>query len=114
MPVDMARKRSNPHGGFDQRRSEDIDQEEAIRFDHDGRTFAIYRNDVDEYFCMDGLCTHEDLHLADGLVIENTIECPKHSSIFDFTNGEVETPPACESLRTYSTRVENGRVLIAI
>lgn len=94
--------------------SADIDQEEAIRFDHDGRTFAIYRNNVVGYFCTDGLCTHEDVHLADGLVIENTIECPKHSSIFDFIYGEVETPPACESLRTYSTRVENGRVLIEI
>ena len=92
----------------------DIDAEEAIRFDHEGRTFAIFRNDCDEYYCTDGLCTHEEIHLADGLVVENTVECPKHSSIFDFTTGEVETPPACENLRTYSTKVENGRILIEI
>lgn len=91
-----------------------IDEEDVIRFDHDGRTFAIYRNDQDEYFCTDGLCTHEDVHLADGLVMENTIECPKHSSVFDFTNGEVETPPACEDLRTYSTRVKDGRIMIEV
>lgn len=91
-----------------------IDEEDVIRFDHDGRTFAIYRNDQDEFFCTDGLCTHEDVHLADGLVMENTIECPKHSSVFDFTNGEVETPPACEDLRTYSTRVKDGRIMIEV
>ena len=91
-----------------------IDEEEGVRFDRDGRTFAIFRNDADEYFCTDGLCTHEEVHLADGLVMENTVECPKHSSIFDFTNGEVETPPACDDLKTYPTKVENGRVFVEI
>ena len=94
--------------------TDDIDAEAAIRFDYGGRTFAVFRNDTDEYFCTDGLCTHENVQLAGGLVIENTIECPKHSSIFDFTTGEVETPPACEDLRTYPTKVENGRVFIEV
>ena len=91
-----------------------IDAESVIRFDHAGRTYAIYRNHEDGYFCTDGLCTHEDIHLCDGLVIENTVECPKHSSIFDFTSGEVETPPACNNLRTYPTRIDGSRVLIAL
>ena len=94
--------------------ADDIDAEDVIRFDHGGRTFAIYRNHEDGYFCTDGLCTHEDIHLADGLVMENTIECPKHSSIFDFTTGEVETPPACNNLRCYTTKVAGGRVLVDI
>lgn len=94
--------------------ADDLDAEEALRFDHNGRTFAIFRNHEDGYFCTDGLCTHEEIHLADGLVMENTVECPKHSSIFDFTSGEVDSPPACENLRTYRTKVEDGRVLIAI
>ncbi len=92
----------------------DIEAEGALRFDHDDRTFAIYRNHQDEYFCTDGLCTHENIHLSGGLVIENTVECPKHSSIFNFTNGEVETPPACNNLHCYPTRVEAGRVMIEV
>ncbi len=92
----------------------DLAPEEARRFDHGGRTFAIYRNHEDEYFCTDGLCTHEDVHLSDGLVMENTVECPKHSSIFNFETGEVETPPACNNLRTYKTKVEAGRILIVV
>jgi len=94
--------------------SDAIENEEALRFDHDGRTFAIFRNDAGAYFCTDGLCTHEDIHLADGLVMENTVECPKHASIFDFTTGEVDSPPACENLHTYPVRVENGRVEIEV
>ncbi len=94
--------------------ADDIDAEEALRFDHEGRTFAIFRNDQDEYYCTDGLCTHEEVHLADGLVMENSVECPKHASVFDITTGEVESPPACENLNTYPTKVEGGRVMIEI
>lgn len=92
----------------------DLGPEEGRRFDHGGRTFAIFRNHEDGWFCTDGLCTHEAVHLADGLVMESTVECPKHSSIFDLTTGEVDTPPACENLRTYPVRVEGGRVWVEI
>jgi nitrite reductase/ring-hydroxylating ferredoxin subunit len=42
------------------------------------------------------------------------IECSKHSSIFDVSTGEVETPPACENLHTYKTKVEADRVFVGI
>ena len=92
----------------------EIDREEGRRFEHQGRSYAIFRNHLDEYFCTDGLCTHEQVHLAEGLVIENTVECPKHASIFDFTTGEVETPPAWEDLQTYPAKVKDGRVVIGL
>ena len=93
---------------------DDIDEEEVIRFDHGKRTFAIYKAPDGDFFCTDGLCTHENVHLADGLVMDYTIKCPKHSSIFDYRSGEVETPPACENLHTYPAKVEGGRVMIEI
>lgn len=92
----------------------DIEEEDVIRFDSGSRTFIIVRDHEDNYYCSDGICTHENVHLADGLVIECSIECPKHSSIFDMKSGEVETPPACEDLLTYPTKVEGGRVLVEI
>ena len=91
---------------------DDIVAEDVIRFDHGERTFIIVRDHQDNYYCTDGLCTHEAVHLGDGLVVEATIECPKHASIFDVSNGEVETPPACSNLQTYSTRIVNGRVWV--
>jgi 3-phenylpropionate/trans-cinnamate dioxygenase ferredoxin component len=94
--------------------ADDIETEGVIRFDHGARTFIIVRDHEDNYYCTDGLCTHEAVHLADGLVMEATIECPKHSSIFDVRTGRVETPPACENLGTYRTRVENGRIFVEI
>ena len=38
------------------------------------RTFAVYRSPGDEYYAVDGLCTHKKIHLADGLVMGNVIE----------------------------------------
>ena len=38
---------------------DDIGEEDLIRFDHEGRTFAIYHAPDGNFFCTDGLCTHE-------------------------------------------------------
>ncbi|MEM7446358.1 MAG: MocE family 2Fe-2S type ferredoxin [Pseudomonadota bacterium] len=93
---------------------DDIEREDVIRFDHDGRTFAIYRSHGDGIFATDGLCTHEKIHLADGFVIGNMIECPMHNGQFDYRNGKALRAPACEDLKTYETKVEDGRVHIAL
>jgi 3-phenylpropionate/trans-cinnamate dioxygenase ferredoxin component len=92
----------------------DIVREDVIRFDHDGRTFCIYRSPDDNFYCTDGLCTHEKVHLCDGLVIEYQIECPKHNGIFDYRSGEAMRAPVCLDLGTYRIKVEDGRVLVEI
>src|SRR5688572_8130140 len=88
--------------------------EDVIRFDHGGRTYAIYRTADDQYFATDGLCTHEQVHLADGFVIDSIIECPKHNGRFDFTTGEAKGAPVCIDLATYRVKVENGRVFVEL
>ena len=54
--------------------ADDIEGEDVIHFDHVDRTFAVYRSPGDEYYAVDGLCTHKKIHLADGLVMGNVIE----------------------------------------
>jgi 3-phenylpropionate/trans-cinnamate dioxygenase ferredoxin subunit len=92
--------------------ADDIEAEDVIRFDDAGRTFAIYRSPDDEYFATDGFCTHEQAHLADGLVMDNIIECPKHNGRFDYTTGQAKGAPVCVDLKTYPVKVEGGKVLI--
>ncbi len=94
--------------------TEDIDQEDVIGFEHDGRSYAIFRSPEDAYFCTDGVCTHEHVKLEEGLVMDHEIECPKHNGVFDYRTGEALRAPACVDLRTYLTRVENGRVFIEV
>lgn len=94
--------------------ADDIEEEDLIRFDHGGKTYAIYRSPEDEYFCTDGLCTHEKVHLEDGLVMDYVIECPKHNGQFDYRTGEALRAPVCIDLNTYPVRVEGGRVFIEV
>jgi MocE subfamily Rieske [2Fe-2S] domain protein len=95
-------------------RLEDIEREGALRFDHGSRTYAVYRARDDSVWCTDGLCTHEAVHLADGLVMDFEVECPKHAGAFDFRSGEALRLPACENLHTYPAEVVDGEVRIRI
>jgi len=92
----------------------DVAAEDVVRFDHGSRTFAIYRSADDKYYATDGLCTHGKVHLADGLVMDNLIECPKHNGRFDFTTGQPKRPPACVNLKTYPLKIESGHVLLRL
>lgn len=92
--------------------TDDIDEEDLISIEHEGKIYAVYRSPENEYYCTDGLCTHEAVDLSDGLVMDYIIECPKHNGQFDYRSGEALRAPVCENLGTYETRVENGRVLI--
>ncbi len=91
---------------------EAIDQEDVIRFDHGGKTYAVYRSPESQVFCTDGLCTHEEVHLADGFVEGYQIECPKHQGTFDYRTGEAKRLPPCVNLKTYPARVDAGRVCV--
>ena len=41
---------------------DDIDEEDLIRWDHNGHAYAIYNTDSG-FYCTDGMCTHEEEHL---------------------------------------------------
>ena len=91
-----------------------IQKEGVIRFDYGGQTFAIYRSPDDRYFATDGLCTHEGVHLSEGLVMDGTIECPKHNGLFNYTTGEAMGAPVCIDLKTYSTKIEDGKIFLFV
>ena len=92
---------------------DDLDDEDVMRFDHHGKTYAIYRYD-ERVYASDGLCTHEKIHLADGLVMEHVIECPKHNGRFDIRDGRALGAPVCVNLKTYPARVHDGRIQVQL
>jgi 3-phenylpropionate/trans-cinnamate dioxygenase ferredoxin component len=91
-----------------------IEKESVIRFDYAGRTLAVYRSPDDRYFATDGLCTHEGVHLSDGIVMDDTIECPKHNGLFNYMTGEAMGAPVFINLKIYPTKIENGKLFVAI
>ena len=91
-----------------------LGREDVIRFDHAKRTYALYQTGDGRYHATDGLCTHGNTHLADGLVKGKIIECPKHNGRVDVTNGSPQRPPVCVALRTYPLENRDGRLFLNI
>jgi MocE subfamily Rieske [2Fe-2S] domain protein len=87
-------------------------KEDVLRFDYEQRTYAIYRTAQGALYATDGICTHGNTHLADGLVKGKLIECPKHNGRFDITDGSPQRQPACVGLRTYKAREHDGKILL--
>ncbi len=92
----------------------DLGKSDVIRFDHGRKTYALCRDANGSLFATDGICTHGNNHLADGLVIGGTIECPKHNGRFNLADGSPARAPICRGLRTYPLEVRNGRLFLNI
>lgn len=94
--------------------ADDIELEDLIEVQHAGECYAIYRSPRDEFFATAGKCTHEQVSLADGLVLDYVIECPMHNGRFDYRTGEVKSAPACVALKTYPVQREGDRILLGL
>ena len=91
----------------------EIEMDDLKRFDHGDNTFCIYKI-KDGVYATDGLCTHEEFHLENGLVMQGEIECPMHQGIFDIKSGKAISEPACEDLKIYQTKIEESKVYIKL
>jgi MocE subfamily Rieske [2Fe-2S] domain protein len=92
----------------------DLDRSDVIRFDHGRKTFALIRDEDGSLHATDGICTHGNNHLADGLVIAGTIECPKHNGRFNLTDGSPARAPVCRGLAVYPLEERSGRLWLNV
>jgi 3-phenylpropionate/trans-cinnamate dioxygenase ferredoxin component len=93
--------------------TDDIAEEDVLRFDHGACSYAIYRVSG-RFYASDGWCTHEKAHLADGFVLGDQIECPRHQGRFHVPSGKALCAPVCIQLKTHPVRVEADDVLIGL
>jgi MocE subfamily Rieske [2Fe-2S] domain protein len=89
-----------------------LQKEDVLRFDKDLKTYAIYRTADNQVYASEGLCTHGNAHLADGLVKGTLIECAKHNGRFDIRDGSPQRMPVCVGLKTFPVRESNGKLLV--
>lgn len=113
-PALTAEGRTPVNGWIDVCSADVLACNDVLRFDHDRHTYAIYRTEQGTVHATDGMCTHGNTHLADGLVKGATVECPKHNGRFDVMTGEPRRLPACVALRTHLVREEGGRLLLQV
>jgi 3-phenylpropionate/trans-cinnamate dioxygenase ferredoxin component len=91
----------------------DIDQEDVVQFEHGGRVYAIYHT-PSGFYATDGICTHESAYLADGMVLGEIIECPRHQGRFHIPSGQAKGTPACINLQAYPTKIEADQVHVSL
>ena len=92
----------------------DLGPSDVIRFDHGIKTFALIRDEERKLYATDGVCTHGNTHLADGLVKGKIIECPKHNGRFNLADGSPARVPVCRGLATYPIEERKGRLYLNI
>ena len=92
----------------------DVGWSDVIRFDHGRKTFAIARDGQGVLYATDGICTHGNVHLADGLVKGDIIECPKHNGRFFLSDGSPARTPVCRGLATYPIEERGGHIYLNV
>lgn len=92
----------------------DLPKGEVVRFDFDHKTYAVYRTDEDELYATEGICTHGNAHLGDGVVIGDMIECPKHNGRYSLKDGLPRRAPVCIGINTYKTFAGNGKIYMKL
>ncbi|HTP27852.1 MAG TPA: fatty acid desaturase [Anaeromyxobacteraceae bacterium] len=83
-----------------------------LRVDVGQRTYAVARDLSGALYATDGVCTHGNAHLAEGLVKDDFIECRKHNARYRLHDGAPVRPPACRGLATYPVEERAGRLRV--
>ena len=91
-----------------------VENDDLIRWDHAGHSYAIYRTEDDDFYATDGQCSHEQVQLCNGLLMGHLIECPKHNGRFDIRTGQAVRAPATQALKTYAVKVEGAHVFVDV
>ncbi len=85
---------------------------EIIRFDFQEKTYAIYHTKNGTLYATEGNCSHGNAHLADGVIINDLIECPKHNGRFNLEDGSPKRTPVCVGIHTYKVLSENEKIYL--
>ena len=93
--------------------ADDVPEGSALRVEADALTLAVF-NVEGEFYVTDDACTHGPGSLSEGYIEGDVVECNFHNGQFNIRTGEVMSPPCMIPIKTYPTRVENGKVVIDV
>jgi 3-phenylpropionate/trans-cinnamate dioxygenase ferredoxin subunit len=80
-----------------------------------GRKIGVF-NAGEKMYAIDDRCSHDDGPLAEGPFDpeRQTVECPRHGSLFDLETGRPKTLPAYLPVDTFPVRVEDGVIKLEV
>jgi 3-phenylpropionate/trans-cinnamate dioxygenase ferredoxin component len=77
----------------------------------DDREVAVFRL-ADGYYAMEDLCPHDGGPVAEGELLGDVIECPRHGARFDIRTGAALSLPATSPVPTYPVRVQGDEIQV--
>ena len=93
----------------------DIPPDGVLRVEVAGEPVALVRT-AGEVFAILDRCSHADVALSEGEVLDCTIECWLHGSAFDLRTGRPTSLPATEPVPVFEVRVDGegdtARILV--
>jgi len=72
---------------------------------------AVFRTSSNKIFAIDDKCPHKGGPLSNGIQHGEAITCPLHNWVFDLNTGVAQGMDE-GSVKTYTTKVEEGRILM--
>jgi 3-phenylpropionate/trans-cinnamate dioxygenase ferredoxin subunit len=76
----------------------------------DGMEIAIYKVG-EQYFALEDVCPHAYALLSEGLIEDDTVECPLHGALFQISTGKCLSQ-LLRDLVKYPVRLEGEDILI--
>jgi MocE subfamily Rieske [2Fe-2S] domain protein len=92
----------------------DLVRADVIRFDLGQKTYALYRDSEGRLYATDGVCTHGNTHLSEGLIVGSKIECAKHNGRFNLLDGSPARAPICRGLATYPVEEREEQIFVNV
>ena len=89
----------------------DIDLNQSQSVDLNGSDILICHTN-NGIFAIEDRCSHADIPLCGGQIIDNFISCPIHGAVFDLTDGSVQSPPAFEDIKTFQVKIEGTSISV--
>ena len=97
-------------------RTSDIPEGEARRFVVRRIEIAVANLGNGTFLAVDDICSHAEASLSEGEVDveDETIECPRHGSVFDLRTGRPRSLPATLPVLSFPVKVEGDTILIEL
>jgi nitrite reductase/ring-hydroxylating ferredoxin subunit len=104
----------SPSPEFQEAASEqELSQNRMMVVELSGRKIALIYSNFKAY-AIDNACTHLGGSLGTGTLKGQTVVCPLHHWSYNFTSGRIVDGISDEKVKTYETKIENGKVFIRI
>jgi 3-phenylpropionate/trans-cinnamate dioxygenase ferredoxin subunit len=92
----------------------DFEEDKPEAVDVDGTPVAVVRTAEGKVHAIHDVCSHANVALSEGEVVDGEIECWLHGSTFSLATGKPTCLPAVEPVPVYPVKIEGDDVYVAV